>query len=299
MNLKELVKKGQEQLPPRILMVGVESVGKSTWGNRTPSPLFVCSENGLVGPEFAATPNVAPKTWGETIAVVDSLLTEEHQYKTLVFDTVDWMEPLLQAHVCRRDGKADIEAYGYGKGYVVAGIEWRAFLGRLETLRAKKKMVILFLAHCQIKTFSNPVGDNYDRYQTKMSKEVSALTREWCDAVLFATFEQFVNKDGGKGKAVSSGNRVMYTTHNPAWDAKNRYALPEKLPLDWDTLSESIKGGAPKAADVIAEIMGIIETSSAFTDDDKSKVKTAIEKNKLNPNALAQILNKCRVKGGK
>jgi hypothetical protein len=299
MNLKAMVKKGQDQLPPRIMIVGVESVGKSTLGNRTPSPLFICSENGLVGPEFANTPNVTPANWSDVIGTVDSLMTDEHPYKTVVFDTVDWMEPLLYAHLCRRDGKNDIEAYGYGKGYVLAGIEWRAFLGRLENLRAKKKMGIIFLAHCAIKTFNNPTGDNYDRYQTKMSKEISAITREWCDAVLFAAFENFVNKEGAKGKAVTSGARVVYTTHNPAWDAKNRYGMPERLPLDWEAISAAISGGAVKPEDVITEIETIMAGSSVFTDDDKVKVKSAIEKNKTNQTTLAQILNKVRVKGGK
>lgn len=299
MVLKEMIKKGQTQLAPRIMVIGQEGVGKSTLGNRAESPIFICAENGLVGPEFKDTANITPESWTEVLNTIDVLKNETHQYKTLVLDTVDWLEPLVHGFICRRDAKADIEAYGYGKGYSLAGIEWRNFLARLENLRVAKNMAVLFLAHCAIKTFSNPTGDNYDRYQAKVSKEISALTREWCDAVLFAGFETFTNKDGAKNKAVSSGRRIVYTTQNPAWDAKNRYSMPERLPLDWQEIMAAIAGGAPaKPEEIIAEIEDIIK-SSAFSATDVEKVKAVVEKNKTNAANLAQILNKCRVKGGK
>ena len=250
-----IIKKGQPQLAPRIMLIGEEGVGKSTIGNRTENPIFICAENGLVGPEFAETPNVTPSTWAEIMKAVDELMTEN--FKTVVFDTLDWIEPLLFGYICSRDGKANVEEYGYGKGYVLAGIEWRKFLSKLENLRTKKNVAILFLAHCEIKTFANPAGDNYDRYQAKISKQISALTREWCDCVLFARFEIFTAKETvkGKAKAVGGNKRIVHTTQCPSWDAKNRYSMPEKLPLDAEEIFSAIKNGKQETAEsIVAEI---------------------------------------------
>jgi len=299
MLLKDIIKTGQKQLAPRIMLIGEEGCGKSTMGNRSESPLFICAENGLVGPEFVNTPNISPVNWHGVLGVIDSLKSETHGYKTLVFDTIDWLEPLLFEFICKRDGKENIEAYGYGKGMILAGIEWRAFLLRLENLRNEKNIGIIILAHCQIKAFSNPAGDNYDRYQAKCCKEISALTREWCDAVLFARFEVYTSKESAKGKAkaVGSDKRIVYTTQCPAWDAKNRYSMPEKLPLDYNEIMAAIKSGKPASTEVIiAETMEIVNGSTAFSEEEKKSVVEALEKHKANASVLKQILTKCRGK---
>jgi len=284
------INKGQVQQPPRIMLVGIEGVGKTTFGAQAPNCLFVCAENGLVGSGYADTDNVTPATWSEVLEAVDAA----KDYDNLVFDSVDWMEPLLHAFICARDGKKNIEDYGYGKGGVLAGVEWRKLICKMEVMRRQKNLGIIFLAHSNIKTFNNPDGDNYDRYAPKCGKEITALTKEWCDVVLFARFEVFTRKDGAKSKGVMSGKRVVHTTQSAAWDAKNRYGLPEVLPLDYDIIMTAIKSGKPvKEEDIIAEIR---ELSAGLTAEDKAKVEAAILKHKNNTASLAQILNQVRVK---
>ena len=51
--------------------------------------------------------------------------------------------------------------------------------------------------------------------------------------VLFANFETIVVKNDEKKNKAHGGKRVMYTSHHPCWDAKNRFALPDKLPFDF------------------------------------------------------------------
>ena len=68
------------------------------------------------------------------------------------------------------------------------------------------------------------------------------MLKEWCDMLLFLNYKTIVvNVDGngaakGKNKA-QGGQRVMYTTHTPSWDAKNRHGLPEELPMDYSAIA--------------------------------------------------------------
>ena len=88
-------------------------------------------------------------------------------------------------------------------------------------------------AHAKLSKFEQPdeMG-HHDRWTVKTSKQVAPLIREWCDMLLFANYKTIVVKDGdgknAKNKA-QGGRRVMYTTHHPCWDAKNRDGLADEL----------------------------------------------------------------------
>jgi len=247
MNLKEVVKTGQPQKPPRLVIIGEEGVGKSTLTSQMPAPILVTAEDGLVGPTFTNTPNYTPGSWKECLDFIDTLTTSEHTFKTLAIDTIDWLEPLMVDYVCKRDKKKDIEDYGYGKGYTIAALEWRGFLAKLDMLRNTKKMMIVLNSHCQIKSFANPIGDNYDRYEMRTSKQVSALSREWADAVMFARFATYVEKDdNGKAKGVGGSERVIQTQECAAWTAKNRYSMPPQIELSWQAIKDSIRNAYAK-----------------------------------------------------
>jgi len=291
------VNTGQPKKPPRIVLIGEEGIGKSTFGNNSPLPIFLCSEDGLVGADFWNTPNITPMSWPQTLDFIKALINDDHPYKTLVIDTIDWIEPLLNDFICKNDNKKNIEEFGYGKGHLLAAIEWRSFLSLLEKLRSKKNMIILINAHCQIKTFSNPIGDNYDRYEMKVSKQISSLTREWADAVLFSKYEVYTIKEGNKAKGYSDSKRVVFTNKSVAWDAKNRYGMPEKLPLDFNDVIQAIENGQPDTENsVIEEINDIMKNSTIIKTEEKEAIKKYIKENSKNISNLRRMLNRVRTK---
>ena len=57
--------------------------------------------------------------------------------------------------------------------------------------------------------------------------------------VLFCNYKTqvFSTDDKRKKFKAQDQDRVMYTTHHPSWDAKNRHDLPELLPLDFSQIA--------------------------------------------------------------
>lgn len=243
MSLKGVVK-GKLQAPVRCVLFGVEGIGKSTFGAAAPKPIFLGAEDGTA--QLDVTRFATPDSWQEVLDAVRLLTEEQHEYQTLVVDTLDWLEPMLWAHICKRDKKEDIEAYGYGKGYAAALDEWRIFLAALERMRKAKPLHIVLLAHSWIKPFKNPEGDDFDRYEMKLHPKAAGLIKEWSDCVLFANFETFASKDkNARVRGVSTGARLIHTERRAAFDAKNRYGLPETLPLSWPDFETAVAAHKP------------------------------------------------------
>ena len=238
--------------PMRILLYSVEKGGKTTFAAHAPAPIFICPEDGIPPGLGAVSHFPAPAdgwTWQDARDAVRALTTGEHSYKTLVVDTVDWLEPLLWRDICEKANVATLEEVGggYGKGFTAAVDGWRCFLSDLEQLRKARGMHVVLLAHSWIKNFKDPESEGWDRYILKTNEKAAGVLKEWVDAVLFAKFEEFANKDARtkRVRGISSGERVIYTTRSAAYDAGNRYSLPDRIPLDWDAFEEAVKAGRP------------------------------------------------------
>ena len=293
MALLDKIQKGQKARSPRIMLIGVEGVGKSTAGASMPNPIFICGESGLVGPQFAEIHSFTPDNWGEALQFIDELTKAPGDFKSLVIDTLDWVEPMLYAYVCTKAGHKNIEDFGYGKGYVVAQQEARQLIARLDRLNAMG-MNILILCHSQIKTVNNPCGDNYDHFEAKVNAKIGCIFKEWCDVVLFAQFDMYTKKDGMRSKAFGGDGRIVQTTHSAAWDAKNRYGLPEVMPLDMEAILEAITQGQPQDMEALkAEFMGYVK---GMRPDIAQKATNWLESGKWTVQQLAKKVNSYRVK---
>jgi AAA domain len=252
------VSRGRVQAPLRVLAMGVPGVGKSTFAAGAPAPIFLGAEDGTNSLDVSRFPT--PTTWTEVLEGVRTLTSEKHEYKTLVIDTLDSLEPLVWKQIIARDGKADgIEQVGggYGKGYIAACDEWRVLISDLERVRAAGMNVVL-LAHCTVVNFKNPIGPDFDRYVMKLDKRAGSAIAEWVDVHLFAQFEGGVKEERGKRpKGWSTETRILHTRRTAAWDAKNRFDLPEELPLSWEDFHAAVRGGRDQDA-LRARIIDII-----------------------------------------
>ena len=238
--------------PPRIVIYGPHGVGKNTFAASAPKPVLIDIEDG----HPSDTPiDAFPKaqTFADVIEAFGALYTEKHDFETVIVDSLDWLEPLIQAEACSRNQWSDIEQPGYGKGYNAALTVWREYLDAINGLRNDKGMAVIQTAHSQITRFDSPETEPYDRYGIKLQKAASALVQEHADIVLFANYKVATTKtETGFNKKVTrgvgAGQRVIYTEERPAFHAKNRHRLPPELPLDWSALTAAMSG--PSAAPV-------------------------------------------------
>lgn len=227
----------------RVLFLAVEGFGKTTFGANAPSPIFITAEEGAAQIGVARFP--VPERLADVYADIDTLAKEAHGYKTLVIDTLDALEPMVWNEVCKREGKKNIEELGYGKGYTMALYDWRELLAKLDGLRKTLGMEIILLSHVKAKNFSNPLGPDYTRYEPTINPQAATLFKGWPDTTLFGIFEEAAVEAAtgreiktvnakGKAKGVASGRRVIKTERSAAWDAKNRYDLPNEILLPPD-----------------------------------------------------------------
>lgn len=244
-DLKSLVRSKSRVEPPIILVHGVAGIGKTTLASQFPNPIFAWTEKGAGVLDVVGTPILT--TYDDMIDVLSSLYSEDHEFKTLVVDSVDWFEPLVWAKACELNKWNTIEDPGYGKGFAAALELWKQYLDGLSALRDQKGMTIVQIAHTDIRRHDPPESEPYDRYVLKLHKGASAKLMEHADCIFFANYRiSTVKSDVGFKKtvtrAVGSGERVLHTVERPAFIAKNRYSMPDSLPLAFEPLAEYLPG---------------------------------------------------------
>lgn len=233
------VQKTGRKLPSRIILHGVEGIGKTTFAAFSVAPLFVQAkgETGLEtlidSGQLGETPHFPEcETWSDMMGIIAALREEDHDYKTLVLDTLNGVERLCHEHVCTRDFGGDWGDKGftsYQRGYDIALADWRQLLALLDELRTERGMAIIGLCHTKVSPFRNPEGEDYDRYTPDMHAKTWGLSHKWADIVLFGNFETVVDEKNRKAKGGQV--RTMYAVRHAAYDAKNRHGLPEVIEM--------------------------------------------------------------------
>lgn len=245
MSLLTQVHTGPRSTPPRFLIYGSEGVGKSTCAAQAPKPIFVPTEDGLDQIDCSSFP--LARKLADVDAALRALLTEKHEFQSVVIDSLDWLERLIWDALCQQFGVNSIEKVdgGYAKGYTHALGHWRKFLDTLNGLRLDRGMCVILVAHAKVERFEDPEHAAYDRFSPRLHKHANALVTEWVDAVLFATRKIITRtEDAGFGRdrtiaaglGKDGGERILRTVGSPACVAKNRFSLPPEIPLSWDAL---------------------------------------------------------------
>ena len=233
----------------KCVLYGPEGIGKSTLAAQFPAPLFIDTENGTKELDVARFDK--PTSWEMLLQEVRYVLNSPDICKTLVVDTADWAEKLCIKAICDQHQKRGIESFDYGKGYTFVYEGFGELLNLLADVTERGIHVVL-TAHAATKRREQPDEfGTYDCWGLKLIDSpkcsIANMVKEWADVLLFANYKTLVVAvdDKGKKHKAQGGSRVMYTSHHPCWDAKNRLGMPEELPLEWEALARYIE--APNA----------------------------------------------------
>jgi len=227
----------------RIVIHGVEGIGKSTLAAGLPNPLVLDTEDGTNAIDVA---RVRCDDQMTTEGTLHELARDAQGFQTVVIDSIDWAERQMIEHLLRKDQKRSIEDYGFGKGYTMVAEAMSRFLSVCDTLIDRGINVVL-VGHTKVARVSPPdMDEGYDRFELKLTKQSSPLVKEWADCILFANYKtRLVEGDDGRTRARGGKERVLHTERTAAWDAKNRFGLPAELPMTAEALAPLFAGVTP------------------------------------------------------
>jgi hypothetical protein len=249
------VQRGRTPKPPRLVLYGTEGIGKSTFASQAPKPIFIPCEDGLDEIDCSKFPMATSSD--DVRRALTELGTEQHDFETVVIDSLDWFERLAWDKLCQQYGVNSIEKVdgGYARGYTHALTFWREMIDSLNQLRHKRGMMVLLIAHAKVERFEDPESCPYDRYTPRLHKHAAALVCEWSDAVLFATRKfRTQTEDAGFNRkrtiahaiGKGGGERVLRCVGGPSCVAKNRYGVVEELPLSWAAFMNALSNHQPQ-----------------------------------------------------
>lgn len=223
----------------KVVLYGVEGIGKSTFAAQFPNPLFIDTEDSTLHMNVKRFDK--PTSWQMLLQQIE-YVKQNKPCQTLVIDTIDWAEEICKRHLMAANGWSGIDSEGYGKKYVALAKEIGELLNKLSEVIDVGINVVL-TAHAWLRKKEEPdeMGA-YDRYELKLEKKTAPIVKEWADMVLFANYKTTIITDSKtESKKATGGQRMMFTTHRPTWDAKNRIGLPDEVTFDYNHIKPVIE----------------------------------------------------------
>ena len=244
------ITRGKIMAPLRVVVSGVPGIGKSTFVSNAPNPIYIDTEGSTKQLDVARFDD--PTSFQMLMDEVEAVANNPNLCDSLIIDTIDWAEKLANNQVIASNKWKSIEDGAYGSGYKKIYELMAKLLDKL-SLVVSRGVNVFLVAHTALRKVEQPdeMG-SYDRWELKLQStpkcNVAAMVNEWADMVLFANYRTMIMIDEktNKGKGVG-GQRIMYTTYRPAWNAKNRFGLPDECDFDFRVIAPYIPAKAPAA----------------------------------------------------
>lgn len=215
-------------------ITGDAGVGKTRLAATFPKSVFIRSEDGMQSIPADERPDALPVVtkvedlWAQFTA----LINEEHDYQSVVLDSVTALERMFINHVVDSDPKKPKSINqalgGYGAGLqAVAAMHQR--VRKAAGLLNAKGIHVVFIAHADTVTVELPDQDPYTRYDLRLGKRSVAPYVDDVDLVGYLKLETHTTGDGERKKAISDGTRILVTYTTAANVSKNRYSITDDL----------------------------------------------------------------------
>lgn len=227
----------------KAVLYGQEGVGKSSLAANIPGIVFIDCEGSTTKMNVRRLPS--PTSWAMLCDEMEYIRENAAAkgYRAVAIDTFDWAEALALQAICIEHKVNGIEGLNYGKGWQYECELIGKFLNSTDRLIKAGIHVILICHAISRKTTLPEEVDEFDHWELKLgnktTNKVAPLLKEWSDMTLFLAFKTQIMAADDKGKIhkATSVQRVMYATKSAWWDAKNRFGLPDMMPLDYGAVA--------------------------------------------------------------
>jgi hypothetical protein len=259
--------KAKQNRPPIVIAHADRGLGKTTFGAQFPKPAFLCGEDGAHSiADFRWPSEGAMDGWGQLLNYTRAFAYGNHDFKSLVSDTLGPFSFLCLSHTILQSGKGSWEKMGWGKEEDLVR-EWRVWLSLLEHCRNKRGMNIVLLAHSVQKKVSNTqLPEAHYVYRGDMHDALWQFTSNWADIVLYGSHGyRLEEQEHGKARAVHDGNRYFFAQSDTGFEAKVRggYWLPAKFKLDYQTFCAELSETPIATRDRIKALLPTLTAENA------------------------------------
>ena len=223
-----------EQRPfPMVTFYGQAGVGKTTIAAEFPRPYLINVEGGVPeGIDIPYSGRVPVRDYDYLVALLESFQYQEHNYKTLIIDSLDTLEKKVIHPYVKRKNDFDSIDQTFGRAYTRSSETMDKILERLEDLRIRKKMYIVLTAAAVKESFDDLVNNSYHRFNLGLQSQVSSRIFHQSDFLFFMKPDVYMVKEKGqkKERPAGSSRRILCTSIMPMWVAKSRArGLPNEL----------------------------------------------------------------------
>lgn len=266
MGILDYVNNSQHVVGVRVILSGVEKIGKTTLACSAPRPLLVPLEQGFGSLSINKTPML--EKYADVVQLLDEIIVQvqaaQFPYKTIVFDSATALERLIHEAVLHTDpswGNGNKKAVtmesalgGYGKAYTYSNELFHSFLQRCDWLSIHGGLNIVLTCHVFASTVVDPAFGEYNSWDLLLHSPKNQKTygkremlTQWADIIGFLHEPLFVTEQEGKtlSKGISANKgRVLAMNRTPGWVAGNRYGIINDISIPksagWNAMAHAI-----------------------------------------------------------
>lgn len=240
---------GVKQAGQRMVIAGVEKVGKTTLTCAAPGALLVPLEQGYASMPVAKVPLL--ETWEQIEGFCEELRAAAMAGRippgsSIVWDSATALERAIHSYVIRSDptyaakkGKGitmESAHEGYGKAYNLANQLFERWTRYADELAFNASINTIVTCHVFASRVVDPAHGEYDTWDLLLHSPKNNKTygkrefiTQWADFIGFFYEPMFVMK-AAEGENLNRGmskneGRILAVDRTPAWVAGNRYGL--------------------------------------------------------------------------
>jgi hypothetical protein len=227
------LKSAEDVDPPIVTIYAGAKSGKTTLASEFPEPYYCRTGDGERAPKGIVMPSFGvSESYQDVVSQIEWMLDpeSEHDRKTFILDAADGLEQLIRVEACSRNGWANIEEPGFGKGYAAELAIWHEFVKLCLKMKRAGYYVVL-IAHVKAKTVPGVTTDSYPRYMPNLRDDAVGVIVDASDLIGFLHQRVSIKKEDAGFKKTNNrgeggGDLVIAVQERPGFIAGNRYDIP-------------------------------------------------------------------------